>query len=213
MTPVETGKVTDGIYAIRDTYINMYVVRYDSGYILIDGGNHLKTIEKAMVTLNINPEKVKAIFLTHTDADHVASISLFPFAEVYLSIKEVQLIDGEKSRFFIFGNNINKTNYKVLEDGQTINFPGLSVKGILAPGHTPGSICYLVNGKYLFTGDVLRFYKGKVAAFSRFINMDTKMDRKSIDKLKQLKGIEYILSAHYGVSNDFEFAFRDWGKK
>jgi hydroxyacylglutathione hydrolase len=210
MTPLETGKITGNVYAIKDSFVNVYVIGSDSGYIMIDAGNDPETIKQGLAALNIEAPGIKAIFLTHSDGDHVAAIPLFPDAEVYLSRLEEQLINGETGRFLIFGNNIKTDKYNLVDEGQVLQFPGISIKGIQSPGHTPGSMCYLVNDKYLFTGDVLSLKDGKVAEFSKFINMDTKTDRKSIDKLSRLGGVEYIFTSHYGVSNDFGAAFKDW---
>jgi glyoxylase-like metal-dependent hydrolase (beta-lactamase superfamily II) len=213
MHTVETGQVTDHIYAIKDSFVDAYLIGSPDGdYIMIDAGNDTETIKAALSGLNIDPAKVRAIFLTHTDRDHVAAIPLFTNAEVFLSRQEEQMINGETSRFFVFGNKISRKDYQLLDDGQVIDLPGITIKGILSPGHTPGAMCYLVNQKYLFTGDVLSLKNGKVDEFSKFINMDTKTDRKSIDRLSHLEGVEYIFTAHHGVSNDFEAAFKDWGK-
>ena len=71
-------------------------------------------------------------------------------------------------------------------------------------------MCYLVDGKYLFTGDVLSLKNGKVDEFSKYISMDTKADRKSIDRLSHLQGVEYIFTAHHGFTENFEEAFKEW---
>ena len=213
MTTVETGKITGNVFAIKDSFVNAFVIGSDSGYIMIDAGNAIETINAGLAGLNIDPAKVRAIFLTHSDADHVAAIPEFPDAAVYLSRQEEQMINGETGRFFVFGNKISTKKYTLLDDGQVINLPGISIKGILSPGHTPGAMCYLVNEKYLFTGDVLSLKNGKVEEFSKFINMDTRTDRISIDKLSRLEGVAYILTAHYGISENFETSFRDWGKQ
>jgi hydroxyacylglutathione hydrolase len=212
MKPVETGHVTGNIFAIKDSYVNVYLVRADSGYIMIDAGNSQKKIEKGLAELKIAREDISALFLTHTDGDHVASIPLFPHAQIFLSSLEEQLINGETPRFVFFGNNIKREDYELLEDGQELSFAGVLIKGISTPGHTAGSMCYLVDGKYLFTGDVLKLINGKVEEFHHFINMNTETDIKSIEKLGKLEGVEYILTAHYGVSNDFKEAFSDWYK-
>jgi len=212
MTPVETGIITDNIYAIKDSYVNIYFVRSDSGFVMIDAGNNIETIKAGLLNLNIDVEAVRAIFLTHSDGDHVASIPLFPNAKVFLSRQEEQLLTGETSRFFVFGNKIKCDQYNLIDDDQVIHLPGLTIRGILSPGHTPGSMCYLVNDRYLFTGDVLKLIDGKVEEFHHFINMDTDADKKSIDRLSGLEGVEYIFTAHYGVAKDFEVAFKDWSR-
>jgi hydroxyacylglutathione hydrolase len=200
MAPAETGKITGNVYAIRDSFVNVYVIGSDSGYIMIDAGNDSETIKAGLAALNIDPSRVRAIFLTHSDG-------------VYLSRQEEQMINGETGRFLIFGTYIKTDKYNLVDEGQVLQFPGISIMGIQSPGHTPGSMCYLVNDKYLFTGDVLSLKDGKVAEFSKFINMDTKTDRKSIDKLIHLQVVEYIFTSHYGVSENFGAAFKDWKEK
>lgn len=213
MHTLETGQVTDHIYALKDSYVNAYVIgSADSGYILIDAGNKSKNIKAALASLNIDPARVKAIFLTHTDGDHVGAIPFFPAAEIFISRQEEQLINGKTSRFFVFGNKIDTKKYTLIDDDQLIRFPDLNIKCILSPGHTIGSMCYLVEDKYLFTGDVLKLVKGKAEEFHHFINMDSETDRESIDKLSRLKNVECIFTAHYGYSKDFGTAFKDWKK-
>lgn len=111
------------------------------------------------------------------------------------------------ARFLVFGNKINRKDYQLLYDGQVLSFAGVTIKGLLTPGHTPGTMCYLVDGKYLFTGDVIRLINGKAVEFQHFINMDTPTGIKSIEKLSLLEGVDYIFTAHHGVSTDFEGAF------
>jgi glyoxylase-like metal-dependent hydrolase (beta-lactamase superfamily II) len=137
-------------------------------------------------------------------------VPLFPNAQVYLSRQEEQMINGKTSRFLIFGNHISRDDYQLIYDGQILNFAGATIKGILTPGHTPGTMCYLVDGKYLFTGDVVRLIDGKAVEFHQFINMDTPTGIKSIEKLSLLEGIEYVFTAHHGVSDDFEKAFESF---
>jgi len=210
MKPLETGQITSEVYAIKDSYVNCFLVRYDSSYIMIDAGNNEKNILKGLEKLRIDPADVKAIFLTHSDADHVASIPLFHNARIYLSEQEEQLIDGKTSRVFLSGNKLHTESYTLLKDGQEIRLPGLTIRCILTPGHTTGSMSYLVNGKDLFTGDVIRLKKGKAQEFHHFINMDTASDMESVKKLSRMHGVQYVFTAHYGMTSDFDGAFREW---
>lgn len=38
MTPADTGLLTEDVYAVRDKYVNMYLVRDGNDYIAIDAG-------------------------------------------------------------------------------------------------------------------------------------------------------------------------------
>jgi len=210
MHTIETGIVTKDVYAIKDKWVNIFLVRSDSSFIMIDAGNKKKNIIQGLSELQIKPEEVAAIFLTHSDFDHTNGLPLFPGARVYLSRYEEQMINGETSRFLMVKNKIETGQYQLLDDGQMINFPGVSIKTIHAPGHTPGAMCYLVNDSILFTGDVLKLVDGKAKEFHHYINMDSKTDMQSIRKLSHLQNIRYVITAHHGVSRDFDRVFSGW---
>lgn len=209
MKPLKTGKVVDNIYVINEGFVNSYVIAEGKNLIMVDCGNDLKKISEGFKTLNFNPDNVVAVLLTHSDGDHVAGLKLFKNAKVYLSSAEEQMINGKTSRFFIFGNNIDTDNYNLVEDNQIFTLSAVRIKGILTPGHTPGQMCYLVNDKYLFTGDALSLKNGRINEFNDFFNMDSEMALKSIQKIKKLEGVEYIFTAHYGYSNNFEKAISE----
>jgi len=50
---------------------------------------------------------------------------------------------------------INEWPDILLQGDEIIQCGALSIKAIHTPGHSPGSTCFLLNGKYLFTGDTL----------------------------------------------------------
>ena len=206
-TPLETQKINEDVLSINDSFVNMYLVQSESGYIAFDAGNNLETIKNELETLTITPDKIIAVFLTHTDGDHTAALSIFKNAKVYLSDEEEKLLTGKANRFLIFGNTIDCDHYNLFEDREVININNISIKCIITPGHTLGSSCYLVNNKYLFTGDALSLKDGKIGAFNNFFNVDTKTQIKSLEKLSQLDSVEYIFTSHYGMSTNFEFAF------
>jgi len=42
----------------------------------------------------------------------------------------------------------------LLQDGEVVSFGALELKVLHTPGHTPGSVCFLI-GRYLIAGDTL----------------------------------------------------------
>jgi hydroxyacylglutathione hydrolase len=212
MTPAETKEIVDNIFSIQDSFVNLYLINDSGQYIAIDGGNNLNAVAGDLKKLNIDPDKIIAVFLTHTDGDHVAALKLFKNARVYLSKQEEPLINRKKGRFLFFGNHIDTQKYSLIEDQQILNIGNTTIKGILTPGHTPGSMCYVINNKYLFTGDALSIKVGKIDKFNAFFNMDTKTAVKSTDRIIKIPEAEYIFTAHYGYCNNYKKAVKDWGK-
>ena len=212
MSPIETKEIVTNIFSIQDSFSNLFLIKDSDQYIAIDGGNNIDSVASELKKLTINPDKVTAVLLTHTDADHVASLKLFKNAKIYLSKQEEQLINGTKSRVLFFKNSIGTKEYSLIADQQILNIGNLQIKGYLTPGHTPGSMCYLINNKYLFTGDALSLKLGKIGKFNEFFNMDTPTAISSIAQITNIPEVQYIFTAHYGYSNDYKNAVKDWAK-
>lgn len=212
MTPAETGRITDRISAIKDSIVDLYVVKGTTRFIAFDAGNGPDGVRKGLQSLDINPADVAAVFLTHGDSDHTGGLPVFANADVYLPAEEEQMIDGRTARFFFFIKNELGRTHKPIADGQTMEIDGVRVLAILTPGHTPGSTSYVVDGQYLFSGDNLSLKSGKAGVFSEMINMDSNVQRESLKKLAKLEGIRYVFTAHHGYSDSFDRAFEDLRK-
>lgn len=207
---LDSREVVSNIYVVRGAgYVNFYVVKGDGGLVAFDCGMDKAIAAKEMSTLSLDPLKVKALFLTHTDSDHAGALGLFSNAKVYISEQEEQMVNGKTPRMMFSANSV-PAGYSLLRDGQDIEIAGLKIRCILTPGHTPGAMCYLVNGKYLFTGDTLSLKNGSAGTFNDLFNMNTSLQKSSLAKLAKLSGVEYIFTAHHGYSDDFQKAFEPW---
>jgi hydroxyacylglutathione hydrolase len=214
MTSIDTGEVIDNIYAINDSYVNLFLIKGENKYVAIDCGNKIENIELGLKNLGIESNDIIAIFLTHTDFDHVAAIDIFENAKVYLSKYEEQMINGEHARFFsVAKNKISTSDYSLLDDEQIVIIDGINIQGISNPGHTPGAMSYLITNSYLFTGDALKLEDGRVTSFYEIFNMDSKIANTSINKLMAIKGVEYLFTAHNGYSDDYNLLVAQWSTK
>jgi glyoxylase-like metal-dependent hydrolase (beta-lactamase superfamily II) len=95
-------------------------------------------------------------------------------------------------------------------EGQTVKTAGISVRVIETPGHTPGSVSYLAENRFLFSGDIIRLRHGKVFPFPFCFNRDNRAVACSVRKLAGLDGIECLLTAHTGFTANPAHAFRRW---
>jgi hydroxyacylglutathione hydrolase len=133
-----------------------------------------------------------------------------------LSIDEEQMIHKKTPRFFGFSYNppINKV-YKTLKDRDVIQVGETKITAISTPGHTPGSMSYLVNDSILIVGDALTLRKGTVRPLTRLqlrslYSMDVTTQKESIKKLAKLRNISVMLVAHSGFTTDFEHAMDNY---
>ena len=114
---------------------------------------------------------------------------------------ELPLINGTIKRTAAGSNSlpsgidINKIN--LLQNGQELFFDGTKVECMKAPCHTNGSMVYMVDGKYLFTGDAFKVKKGTVTVHP--YTMNAELAKKTIEQLKEtIKSSSIVLTAHYG---------------
>lgn len=212
MSPLATGVIADGVYAIKVKYVNMYIMKKGNDCIAFDAAQDPETVKQELSKIQIDPEAVKAVFLTHTDSDHAGALGLFKNAAVYISKQEEQMINGTTRRMFIFHNKAIK-EYRAFDDGQVVEVGAIRVRCILTAGHTPGSASYLVDDSILFTGDTLSLKDGRVGIFSELFNMDSAAERISWTKIMDLPGVKYIFTAHHGYADDYRKAFEAMRKK
>lgn len=211
MTPAVTGRLTEDVYAVRDRFVNMYLVKDGNEFIAIDAGIKPGSIRGELRKLGIDPDRVKAVFLTHSDSDHAGGLSLFKRATVYMHEDEEQMINGETGRMLWIGNRIEPVEYVLLKD-KTVRVGDLRIKPVPTPGHTAGLTCYIVNDIYLFTGDAVSLNNGVIGLFPRYINKNARKARKSVGNITGVGGVQYILTGHHGYTDDYAAAVRGYMK-
>ena len=203
MHPLASGKIggTD-IIGVRNRINNLFFIPAGKDWIVIDAGSDVKLVKKEMERMAIDEYRVKWVFLTHTDYDHVASVALFPNATIYMSKQEEQMIDGSTNRQFIKKNKLpelsGSNEVKYLQDNEVIDLYEHKIRIICAPGHTKGSALYALDEKYLFTGDAFKITDDRISVHP--YTMDRRTARETIQGIQnELKNYEKVFTAHYGL--------------
>lgn len=200
MTPSETGALNDSVWCVKDHFVNAYIFKGKSGYIMIDAGISKKNFNIQITRLGIKAKKISAILLTHTDGDHIGSISLFKNAKIYMEKDEEQMINGTTGKTKFSRPKWKYGPYLLLNNNDTLALDGIKIKIIHTPGHTPGSSCYIIGNDYLASGDNLIMKDGKYDHFVEKFNMNTLLQIESIKSLPDPSTFKYILTGHYGVT-------------
>ena len=201
--PIKTGQIIKtNIYAIKNSLNNIFFIKTDSGYIMIDAARNIKKFEASLIESNINITDVKWILLTHSDYDHVAALNLFPNAEIYIGEDELPLINGTVKRSRSGGNKMpdgfDISKLILLSNNQELLFDGIKTECIKAPGHTIGSMLFLVDDQYLFTGDAFKIKNGKISVHP--YSMDSEQSEKTIEQMKEIiNKSTIVLTGHYGI--------------
>jgi len=203
MSPAETGRVSEtNIYIVKNKIGAVFFIKTDIGYIMIDAGSDINALETSLDENKISINDVKWIFLTHSDYDHVDGLTLFPNADIFMSEDELQLIDGTSKRSPFGGNKmpsgVDIGKIILLQDGQEFLFNATKIKCIKTPGHTNGSMAYLVDGQYLFTGDAFKIKNENISVHP--YTMDKNLAKKTIEQLTEtISNSSIVLTSHYGL--------------
>lgn len=134
---------------------NSYIVSNNDECILIDpqgnGNDFLEYISN-------NSLKPLAILLTHGHFDHIGAVNALKSAltiPVYASIHEKELLATPSLNLSrMIGKKLSiQANY-YFQSNEVLQIGSFEVKTIETPGHTIGSVCYLID-THLFSGDTL----------------------------------------------------------
>ena len=117
---------------------------------------------------------------------------------------------GAIKRSMFMRNSKLGRDYETLSDGDIITLGSIHIKAISTPGHTIGSMTYLINDHLLFVGDTIHLKKDKATMGMNFLNMDTKLQQESLKKLAKLKNISLLCTGHTGINKNFDSVMKEW---
>jgi glyoxylase-like metal-dependent hydrolase (beta-lactamase superfamily II) len=136
----EDGQVTIHRFVVGPIDNNVYVVQCKSTgkSLLVDAANEHELLLECCRKLN-----VRQVLETHGHADHIQAVPALRDAgyEVSVAAADAAMLPSYDL---------------ILEDDTVITVGDLRIRTILTPGHTPGSICFLIEGSpVLLSGDTL----------------------------------------------------------
>jgi len=116
--------------------VNSYVIHAPEGDIVVDAGAEPEKI------LGATRAPVAAILVTHGHADHVEALEFVrgeTGVPVYMHPADAEGKVGD---------------YEPLEDGQALDVAGLGIRVFYTPGHSPGSVTFVI-GHDQIVGDLI----------------------------------------------------------
>lgn len=219
--PLNTGWIDEHLACVREWVANVFFYRKGDTVIMIDAGYHYERLEEKMGWLGLKPAQISNVLLTHLDTDHIGAVEadgggLFRNATVYLGEIENRYLTGERKRRVLYrlGSlpRVRIPNEKVLlRDGQIFTIGDIQIECFLVPGHTWGHMVYLLDGRYLLTGDAIWLGADGGYSFLASLAEDNRLAVRALaafeGKLRARNLRPLVVTGHTGYSADLDFVF------
>ncbi len=134
--------------------------------ILFDVGTSAEILLNNLKKINVAPEEINTIIITHSHGDHVGGLinndkATFPNAMILLSSKEADFWQTKNSSSYEEVINLYEIFVRFESDDWQTESPELlmesgnsTINAMHAPGHTPGHTAYLIDNEVLIWGDL-----------------------------------------------------------
>lgn len=219
--PLNTGRIDEHVSCIREWIANIFFYTKNGTTIMIDAGYNYDRLREKMRWLDIDPKKINQVLITHQDTDHVGALErdsegLLRHAMLYISEIENRYLTGEATRRVMGGLYPLPQVYidnerKLLHDNEVFYIADIRVEAFLVPGHTLGHMVYLIDDKYLFTGDTIWFGADGGYSFINVLAVDNNLAKRSLATLEEklrCRGLQpLVITGHTGWTDDLNWAF------
>ncbi len=159
--------------------------------ILFDTGGPAKrsTLKQSLERINIAPEQINTLFVSHFHDDHVRNYDFFPQAEILLHAREAEWADTNPVHEIAFPevyyNVLKNSGRMTLIDDEIELAPGVRVLHL--PGHTPGSMGLLLQDSDMpatvIAGDAVKNI-AELATGTVNMTFDSGISKQSIAKIR-----------------------------
>ena len=219
--PLNTGWIDENVACVREWVSNIFFYRRGETTIMIDAGYNYDRLAEKMGWLEIDAKSIRHILITHQDTDHVGAVEadglgLFKKAKLYIGEIENRYLTGEvrrrvMHRLYKLPQVTINNKKQLLKDGETFKIGNIKIHAFLVPGHTWGHMVYLIDDKYLFTGDTIWFGADGGYSFISALAESNMLAVRSLgileQKLKKMCVKPLFITGHTGFTDNFEFAF------
>lgn len=140
---IEPARVFDNLYFVGDRSTSSWALTTNAGIILIDAGFHYSvegTIVGGLKKLGLDPAAVKYVIVSHGHNDHFGGAHYLQ--KTYGA--HIVMSEADWTHMVTWPQRGSPAPYPdrdiVVQDGDVIELGGVSVRIVVTPGHTPGTI-------------------------------------------------------------------------
>ena len=198
------------------THQNVYVIKGKDALVMVDTGideEELALVDKNLAYWGLKDYSISHVLITHSHYDHCANAHILRKrgAKIAAGPSDAEGIElgDDRTASYAFTNKKEFTPCTVdlkIQDGDTINTPGIEIEAIHVPGYTRGSMFYkfVTEGKIvLFTGDLIKlpvFSRGMKFGWSGGVDYDRELYFETIKNKVSKMRADILLPAHGEIS-------------
>ena len=204
--PVAVNQRFSDSFAYGDLKLQLvfscYLIRHGGDLMLWDTGHAMTAPDVApkvslvdlLAQLDIRPEQIKFVGISHLHADHTGQVASFPKATVLIGKADWDAISNPAP-----AQGVNATPFAAWIKGEAQVEPLANDKDVFGdgsvivlntPGHTPGHHSVLIKlaqtGAVLITGDAVHFRENYDTGGVPWFNFDRAQTLASIDRMKKI---------------------------
>ena len=141
-------------FPVGEYLSNSYIVYDEKNAFIIDAGYQNDALDKFIIN---NELDLKYVLLTHGHFDHILACEYYRDkynCEVVISTTDSKQLELLNEGFREEVSELDADSFTLISDGDIITVGDMKVEVIATPGHTDGSLTFLVDDM-LFTGDTL----------------------------------------------------------
>jgi len=192
---LEGSLLRDRKGSILDAHCSVALVVAKDVRLLVDTGapGDEQRVISALDCLGLSPDDITHIIYTHAHRDHAGCDNLYKGAAVFMHPEEMKAEGSWDDRGAI-------ARASPLAEGPCI---ASGVSAVHTPGHTPGSISVLINGRYggaegrvICSGDALPTRDNYKFRLPPGINYDRALAQRSMERIIALA--EWVIPGHDG---------------
>lgn len=185
-------------FVVGEIAANCFFVTDDEEKVslLVDTGDYSYEIEEKVK--QFGAERLKYILLTHGHFDHIGNVARlkrkFPDVKVVISKYDAPFTNDDDLNLSYRHSDYPVEHFDadvLVKEGSELEFGKEMIRVMETPGHTRGSVCYIL-GNNLFSGDML--FRGSIGR----IDFPTSDRNDMINSLEKLKALEENYNVYCG---------------
>ena len=203
--PTAVNQRFSDTYAYGDLKIQLvfscYLIKHGNDYMLWDTGHSMTapnvapkvSVVDQLAKINVTPDQIKYVGISHYHADHTGQVASFPKATVLIGKADWDAISAPKP-----GQGVNFQPFEAWIKGESKVEPLALDKDVFGdgtvivlrtPGHTPGHSSVLVKlkgGSYIMVGDAVHFRENYNSDGVPAFNYDRAQTIASMERIKKI---------------------------